>query len=180
MNADEFWGIIESVHGESRGDMERKCELLKKKLMQLKEQDLRDFIRHFSEADAKAYSWPLWGAAYVMHGGCSDDSFSDFRAMLISRGRKEYEAALTDPDSLAGMDFKDEDICFEGYQYVMDDVAEEKLGEVLEREATLPDQPHGKKWDEDAVYELYPRLSARYFLGDDTGKPKKSWWKFWA
>jgi len=100
MNADEFWQIIDSVHSASGGDMDRKCELLRERLRGLGDQDLRDFINHFDRADNKAYSRPLWGAAYVMHGGCGDDSFSDFRATSISQGRKTYEAALADPESL--------------------------------------------------------------------------------
>ena len=48
----------------------------------------------------------MWGAAYVIHGGCSDDGFEYFRRWLISRGRKAYEAALADPDSLAQLDVR--------------------------------------------------------------------------
>ncbi|NNG00144.1 MAG: DUF4240 domain-containing protein [Desulfobacteraceae bacterium] len=118
-----------------------------------------------------------------MHGGCSDDSFSDFRATLISHGRKIYETALVNPESLANLDFRDEeDICYEGYQYVKNDVAEEKLGEIPKREKPFPDEPSGKEWDEDTVNELYPRLSAKYSFtdgGDRGGRPKKPWWKFW-
>jgi hypothetical protein len=185
MNKDDFWQIIDSVHGESNGDMDRKCELLKKRLDVLNEQDLRDFINHFDSADATAYTWPLWGAAYVMHGGCSDDSFSDFRATLISHGRKIYEAALDDPESLVALDFNDEeDICYEGFQYVKNDVAEEKLGEIPSRNTPFPDDPSGDEWDEENVNSLYPRLSTKYSfsdngIGGDGKKNHKPWWKFW-
>src|ERR1700731_1618466 len=48
-----------------------------------------------------AYTWDLWGAASVIHGGCSDDGFEYFRRWLVLRGRDVYEDALADPDSLA-------------------------------------------------------------------------------
>ena len=40
-------------------------------------------------------------AAYVINGGASDDGFYYFRCWLIGMGRRVYEAALADPDSLA-------------------------------------------------------------------------------
>ena len=149
--------------------MDRKCELLKDRLVRLNETDLKEFIDHFDSVDAEAYTWPLWGAAYVMNGGCSDDSFSDFRATLISHGRKIFEMALLDPESLADVDFEDrEGICYEGFQYVTLDVAKEKFGEVPKKmSVSFPIEPSGEEWDESAVDDLYPRLSAKYSFTDD-------------
>ena len=36
----------------------------------------------------------------MLKGGCSDDGFEYFRGWLLSRGRKVYEAAMRNPDSL--------------------------------------------------------------------------------
>ena len=183
MTNDEFWQIIDTVHNDSGGNMDRKCELLRDHLEKLNEQDLLDFIKHFESANARAYNWALWGAAYVMHGGCSDDSFTDFRATLISHGRRIYKAALADPESLVDLDFEDEeDICYEGFQYVKYDVAKEKLGEIPDIELTFPDVPSGEEWDEENVNNFYPRLSEKYSFSNDIGSEvikKKPWWKFW-
>jgi hypothetical protein len=43
----------------------------------------------------------VWAAAYLIGGGCSDDSFMDFRAGLIAQGRDWYHKAAASPDSLA-------------------------------------------------------------------------------
>jgi hypothetical protein len=183
MNIEQFWLAIDSVHVDSGGDMDRKCELLKSRLDDLNEHDLRDFSNHFDAADAGAYTWPLWGAAYVIHGGCSDDTFSDFRASLISRGSETYQAALANPESLADLNLRDEeDIFYEGFQYVRNDVAEEKLGEIPSRLTPFPEDPSGDEWDEDSVNDLFPRLSAKYSSTDDESRgeqPKKPWWRFW-
>ncbi len=48
-----------------------------------------------------AYAWPVWGAAYLVEGGCSDDGFRDFRDGLVLAGRATFERAVADPDSLA-------------------------------------------------------------------------------
>lgn len=34
------------------------------------------------------YRRDLWAAAYIIGGGCSDDSFIDFRAGLIAQGHE--------------------------------------------------------------------------------------------
>ena len=51
---------------------------------------------------AALYRRDVWAAAYLIAGGCSDDSFIDFRAGLIARGRDWYHRAAASPDSLAG------------------------------------------------------------------------------
>src|SRR5207249_5020548 len=52
---------------------------------------------------------------YLINGGCSDDGFEYFRGWVILRGRKAYEAAMKNPDSLAGVVDPDEEFCeFEG------------------------------------------------------------------
>jgi len=184
MNAEQFWQMIDSVHVESGGDMDRKCELLKEQLLTLEGAELREFIAHFDSVDTAAYTWPLWGAAYVMNGGCSDDSFTDFRATLISQGRKIYERALSNPDSLVELDLDDgEDACYEGFQYVKNEVEEEKFGEISKRKINFPDEPTGTEWEEDALAQLYPKLSAKYFSGANKENERppegRPWWKFW-
>ncbi|WP_191304830.1 DUF4240 domain-containing protein [Lentzea cavernae] len=50
-----------------------------------------------------SYQNPLWAAAYVINGGCSDDGFDYFRGWLVTQGEEVYTAVLADPDSLAGL-----------------------------------------------------------------------------
>jgi hypothetical protein len=52
---------------------------------------------------ADSYTNPLWAAAYVINGGCSDDGFDYFRGWLIAQGREVFERIVADPDALAGM-----------------------------------------------------------------------------
>ncbi len=48
--------------------------------------------------DNAAYRTDIWALAYLLRGGCSDDSFEAFRGWLILQGRKVFEATLADPD----------------------------------------------------------------------------------
>src|SRR6188472_790178 len=100
MDEDGFWKIVQNAHDSSGGD-DQKCAALRRQVAALSKKDAPEFARMFDAKMDQAYSWPLWGAAYVINGGCSDDTFTDFRAALISRGRQAFERAIADPDSLA-------------------------------------------------------------------------------
>ncbi|MDK1475679.1 DUF4240 domain-containing protein [Streptomyces sp. 549] len=50
---------------------------------------------------AESYTNPLWAAAHVVNGGCSDDGFDYFRGWLIAQGREVFERTVADPDALA-------------------------------------------------------------------------------
>ena len=44
------------------------------------------------------YTWELWGVAYILNGGCSDDGLEYFRAWALSRGRNVTDLAVSDPE----------------------------------------------------------------------------------
>jgi hypothetical protein len=52
---------------------------------------------------AESYRSPLWAAAYMINGGCSDDGFDYFRGWLIVQGREVFEHVVADPDALADL-----------------------------------------------------------------------------
>ena len=160
MDENGFWKIVQQVNDSSPGDMDRKCDALRRQIFALPKDEALEFAQHFDAKMDKAYDWPLWGAAYVINGGCSDDSFMDFRAALISRGRLAFGRALSDPDSLANEDFDEADWFYEGYQYAVTDGVEVIAG--TRPPQSLSAQPSGTEWQEDKVYGLYPKLSAKF------------------
>ncbi len=162
MDETKFWEVVEAAHDQSGGDMNRKCSVIKAAITNLPKDDAVAFSHIFDEMMDKAYSWPLWGAAYVINGGCSDDSFSDFRASLISRGRRCFEDALSNPDSLAEEAFDDDAWYFEGYDYAVTDGVEAAAGTRPARSRPYPKAPSGGEWSEEQVYELFPKLSAKF------------------
>jgi hypothetical protein len=52
---------------------------------------------------AESYRTDLWGAAYLINGGCSGDGFEYFRGWLLVQGRAVYERVVADPDALADL-----------------------------------------------------------------------------
>jgi len=163
MTIEEFWSLVEKVHRAAKGDMDRKCKLLDAELRKLTLKEVHSFSEHFDACFDRAYTWSLWAAAFIINGGCSDDSFSDFRSTLISMGRETFEGALADPESLADIDYDAEKSCYEGYEYVPSTVEEDLSGRGdLTRSRPHPDEPSGEPWEEDKVGELYPKLAEHY------------------
>lgn len=163
MTIDEFWELIDEAHRRSKqcgGDPRDKAEWLVAELRKLPAKDGRDFDSHFQALYHRAYHWPLWAAAYIIQGGCSDDGFMDFREALISLGRTRYESALADPESLADLDEED-------YQALHVFTWGSFIGEAVDVPLNAPQPPHpkeptGTNWDEKKVREMYPRLAARF------------------
>lgn len=93
---DFAWEVIEAgvAHGGSVKELEDR-------LRSFTPEELTLFCSGFSRLQNDAFCAALWGAAYVIWGGCSSDGFDYFVGWLILQGRGVYEAALQNPDSLA-------------------------------------------------------------------------------
>lgn len=167
MDKVKFWKLIDASRRAAEGDPEEQMDLLREKLIELPAEEIVAFDRIFSEYHSRAYTWGLWGAAFVIGEGCSDDGFMDFRGWLISRGEKVYETALANPDSLAKVLTDDDGDCqVEGFQYVPSQAWEEKTGKDAEdfpdHGLVVPKEPSGEEWKEEDLGTLYPKLSRMF------------------
>ncbi len=166
----EFWKIIDATTPANRGG-ESQLPELKDRLMQLPIDDLEKFIRVYDRLMARTYSWDLWGAAYVVQGGASDDAFEDFRKWLISQGRTDFERVSHDPDSLAdALPMGHEgDATFEEFSHLFADIWTERTGKPLtalpkDKDALYPPEPVGAPFSEDPkqLAARYPKLWLRF------------------
>jgi hypothetical protein len=99
---DEFWTLVAAA-GEAAGwDPDAMAVELDRRIRERPAGEIVALAAAERALMAESYRWDLWGAAYLINGGCSDDGFEYFRAWLIAQGRQVFEAALRDPDSLAG------------------------------------------------------------------------------
>ncbi|MEN3384899.1 MAG: hypothetical protein V7608_4943 [Hyphomicrobiales bacterium] len=173
MPADQFWQIIERAAARSDHDPDAHMEALRVVLRELSPEEIISFEVAFRRYLNEAYTWDLWGAAYVVHGGCSDDGFEYFRRRLVARGRDVYEAALADPDSLAQLEVRpgSDDVWeFERIYYVANHVFEQKGGEGDVRDYSEPEAglggsgPSGDPFedDEEHLAKRYPKLWRRF------------------
>jgi len=161
MNIENFWVIIEK--GKKSDTPE---EIVARELGRLSPEELISYQEHFDKLHEQAYRWGLWGAAYMIGGGCSDDAFIDFRYGLISRGKEIYEKAIENPDSLAALG-ADAFIENEDFGYVALEVYEKLTGKEMPRkEYTGPSDPLGEDWDfddEDENKKHIPELTKIYW-----------------
>src|SRR5688500_7565585 len=100
MDQYRFRSLIEDARSGGSGDCARQVDVLAKALQGHPPQEILDFRNILGESLDRAYRYDLWGAAYLINGGCSNDGFDYFLGWLIAQGRDVYQAALQDPDSL--------------------------------------------------------------------------------
>lgn len=172
MDSEKFWGIVRDSRagfdpGLLDGNMDEQLRRLEALLAGMAPEMILAFQRELDQRMSESYRWDLWGAAYVIEGGCSDDGFTDFRSWLISMGRDVYDAALRDPESL--LDVADADgvevTSFEEFQYVPRQVYEEKTGQDMpDTDVERPTDPIGEEWSEDSddLARRFPKLWAKY------------------
>ncbi len=157
-----FWKVIENAKMASPNTGYRP-KALRAVLEELSPDEIQSFQEVYIAQVYEAYTWPLWGAAYVMNGGCSDDCFDYFRDWLISEGQSVYEAALRNPETLADLPRIDE-VELEEFRYVADEAYESKAGRAMEPTyPPFPGDPAGDSWDEDTVDKLFPKLASIYW-----------------
>jgi hypothetical protein len=178
MTEGEFWDHVRLTR---HADPDEHADRLAGRLAELPEGEILDFAYLWAVLAARAYRRDLWGAAYLINGGCSDDGFCYFRWWLILQGRTVYEAVIADPDSLAevldGEDeveaevYPEQDAWFTATGTERDADGYEAYGRAQKfRHPKWPQLPPlAKRWnfdDDDEVRRRFPRLAAMY-LGDD-------------
>jgi hypothetical protein len=170
-NESRFWQLVDATTP-FEADSRRQLAALHEALVGLSPDELEQYEAAFDHEMKRSYSWDLWGAAYVVHGGASDDGFEYFRCWLISKGRRVFEKVLADPDSLA--DVLGPNIHgvleFESFAYVARKTWGEKTGKPSNQ---MPNaawmmypgkQPSGVPFEEDPVSlaKRYPKLWKRF------------------
>jgi hypothetical protein len=172
MPEDQFWQLIADARNESAGDPERQEWALTALLHTLPLGDLITFQNRYRQLRGQAYTWPLWGAAYIINGGCGDDSFCYFRDWLIAQGRDVYTNTLADPEWLADFDFPEEETDLEGeiitsraifaeeMAYVADSVFQKRTGKRMPAAFAENQELTGPEWKEegDDLARMFPKL----------------------
>lgn len=166
MDSDAFWTLLDSAR--SAATDPDHAEAVAAALVDLLVASGTDGTEAFRAAwaieDARAYGWPLWGAAYLIEGGCSDDGFDYFIGWLIGRGRAVFEAAVRNPDSLADHLGPDDADGIDGEDLLGAPLtARHRLTGSYDGPVVAPIRPElGEEWDFDDADEMqqrYPRLS---------------------
>lgn len=179
MTLDEFWDHIKKT---KRKDPDSHVEKLEKRLAKLPPDEILDFGHWWDLMMNEAYHWNLWGAAYTINGGCSDDGFEYFRDWLVLQGRDVFYAAVANPDTLADIVDPDGDDCececyitthawFAATGTEPDDAgyAALRAAEEARHPGRLKEGDMGERWDfddDEEVRKRLPRLAELYLDRD--------------
>ncbi|CAF5097826.1 unnamed protein product [Rotaria sp. Silwood1] len=149
MDEEIFWNIIKTTKDNSNGDFEEQQEELAKELRKLTPDEIILFGNRFRYFRGQANTWELWGAIYIIHGGCGDDSFNDFREWVIGQD--------LDADTI-------NEIGWEGLGYVYSTVFKELTGQEMEYTYRENHETTGQEWEEenDDLNNMFPKLYDKY------------------
>lgn len=180
MDTEAYWQLVDEARtrarkgAETAPDANDVADSLRAVLVERGTEAAREADAAYDELVATVHGPRLWGAAYLIGGGCSDDGFDYFLGWLVAQGREVFERAAQDPDSLA--DVVDEDTVAEcedmlaaawdayeeltGEEFPEDDEADE------DEDDDADDEPAAEPfWDFDDEAEMrtrYPRLAAMF------------------
>jgi hypothetical protein len=167
MDQNQFWKIVAEACRSDQNQLEEWDQQLRDVLVKLPADEIIEWNHIFDRLAAEAYTNDLWGAAYLINGGASDDGFYYFRCWLICMGREVYEAAVANPDSLADVVIPGVDAEVETYA-----AAHQAWMAVTGRPDTDPyparnehAELRGENWDlddNDETFRRLPRLAALY------------------
>ncbi|MEH0844375.1 DUF4240 domain-containing protein [Micromonospora sp. CPCC 205711] len=101
MRTDDFWQLIEQARVGGGGEAPAVAARAAALLAERDPEDIVGYARHQQRVLAASYQVDLWGAAYLINGGASDDDFEYFRGWLMTQGRSVFARAVGDPDVLA-------------------------------------------------------------------------------
>ncbi|TNE81342.1 MAG: DUF4240 domain-containing protein [Bacteroidetes bacterium] len=168
----KFWSLIHTSYASAGGDYEKQQTELEKELKKLSADDIIRFSNQYYKLKEHAYTWELWGAIYLMQGGCGDDDFDYFRDWVLAQGKDFFYKTVSDPESLVEVDEARVFVEWEGLSYVAFKVFEELTGQSMpipdfpdydENEGSdEEDGPRGKEWDDDDLESMFPKLNAKY------------------
>ena len=162
MNEDKFWGIIDHTLKSSNNDYEIQQEKLEKTLKTLNLQEIIEFDNRFRELRGKSYTWELWGAIYIINGGCGDDSFDYFREWVISQGKEFYYKTIENPKTLIDLKIDITEIEWEGISYVASTVFEKLTKQEIPSTFNENREISGFDWEEEDLKNMFPELTEKY------------------
>jgi hypothetical protein len=163
---DPFWNLISETRRAAGKDTGTQSELLRDRLSKLSPPEILAFERWWRALDRRLYTWQVWGAAFVIQDGCSDDCFRDFRAYVISLGPDAFRVATKSPDALAPIVSDDETGDWEGAKDMAPDAFSMATdGDFPLDTSDLSGTPRGVPWSDNQGQDLirrYPRLASRF------------------
>ena len=162
MDQQVFWELI--ARSRSNGaELEEQLDVLERLLRTFKAADIKTFGTIYAKYMRQLYHWNAWALAYAARGGCSDDSFMDFRSWLILQGDPGLiDLAIDNPAAAAPQVPKDPEIPDGTLMAMIDEAYLARAGTTFEFPMMDLEKPRGKEWPEDELDTRFPELVRHY------------------
>lgn len=164
MTEARFWTLI----GKARtgaGSATQFAGAVEEQLKACTPKDIQAFDKLLAVRLAQLDAWDLWAFAHLARGGCSDDSFDDFRAWVVAQGRATFDAALAGPAELLKHHEGCWDFQCEELLSVADEAYRAATGEDLVRPAGKARKTSGRRWQESELESRYPEVFRHFVRG---------------
>ena len=131
MTEQKFWSIINKSLEQNAPGSDSQYRAVAQSLSSLSPDELIGFENQLNEQKAKAFTFPVLMANFILQSYINDDIFEDFRLWLISFGELRFNQILQNPDILADVcDITDpvDDITGEGLVFAALEAYEAQTG----------------------------------------------------
>jgi hypothetical protein len=177
VDEDRFWQIVDATVP-AAADRQRQFGLLLDQLRGLPPEQVAAFGWCFRRQVERSNCSNVKGAWRLIDGQGADDAFREFRCWLVSRGRALFEAALTDPDTLAWVVEPGEDTHFGEFDS-SNAVYHQMTGRECPPDPAPPEPSPGEAWNADDRQEVrrrMPRLARLFEVPKWRRLLRVAWW----
>lgn len=162
MDETVFWELIARSRSEAEA-LDEQLMLLERLLQTFKAAEIKRFGSLYAGYMRKLHHWDVWALAYAARGGCSDNSFVEFRTWLILQGDPALvELALNDPARAAMRVPRDPELPDGSLSTMIEEAFLQRKGTPMAMACIDLDEPRGKEWPEEEWESWYPRLARHY------------------
>jgi hypothetical protein len=166
MTESKFWELLAKARRRGATSACHCC--LKRYLSAFGNQEVSEFGLKLYDKICDLNDWRLWGAGELITPGMSGDSFHYFRTWIVGVGKRAFDAARKDPDTLGiFVDAIEDpiDIDNEALEYVALDILRERGVEEDPRDRSTrsaDDAPAGEPFDPHTLAASYPKLALQF------------------
>lgn len=160
-----FWQLIDEARKIST-DQFSFLDNLKAILQGFNPKELRNFDKLLKAKANELNTWEHWALAYIVRRGCGDDEFDYFKVWAVSKGQKAFNS-IKNIDENELVEIFNEDPQLEEFDYLAEQVYEDKTSDLMQPVKVKSSKLTGKKWDEDNLQNTFQTLCKLFDYGGE-------------
>lgn len=151
-----FWRLIDEAREKSNNQFQF-LDCLRSALECFNPKELRSFDKLLKTKANELSTWEHWALAYIVRRGCGDDEFDYFKTWAVSKGQKAFNE-IKNFNEKELVSIFNEDPQLEEFDYLAEQVYEDKTSDLMQPVKVKTSKLTGKKWNESELKEQFPSL----------------------